>query len=146
HQGPGARGPSRRCAPDRDAGAEPRRSRRGAGRDQERSHHPPREPHRSGAAPRARRARAEPRRGRGPRFRFASRERSAPVGYRSRTMEGSVVTAFRRRWREPTRRYALGVTVLALGGLGFLPQIAGPGYDSALVSGLVLPALVAVTA
>src|SRR5689334_2048750 len=60
--------------------------------------------------------------------------------------EGSVVTAFRRRWREPIRRYALAVTVVALGGLGFLPQLGGPGYDSALVNGLVLPALVAVAA
>lgn len=60
--------------------------------------------------------------------------------------EGSVLTAWRRRWREPTRRVALAVTLVVLGGLGFLPQLGSPGYDSALVDGLVLPALVAVAA
>lgn len=57
-----------------------------------------------------------------------------------------VLAAWLRRFREPTRRNALALTVLALGGLGFLPQLGGPGYDSALVNGLVLPAIVAVTA
>lgn len=36
--------------------------------------------------------------------------------------------------------------MLLLGGLGFLPQLGGPGYDSALVNGLVLPATVAIAA
>jgi formylglycine-generating enzyme required for sulfatase activity len=54
--------------------------------------------------------------------------------------------AWVRRWRERPRLYALAATVLALGGLGFLPQLGGPGYDAALVSGLVLPAVVAIAA
>jgi len=58
--------------------------------------------------------------------------------------EGSVFAAWLRRFREPTRRNALVVTAVALGGLGFLPQLGGPGYDAALVNGLVLPAVVAV--
>ncbi len=33
-----------------------------------------------------------------------------------------------------------------LGGLGFLPQLGGPGYDYALVSGLVLPGIAAAVA
>ncbi len=33
---------------------------------------------------------------------------------------------------------------LSLGGLGFLPQLGGPGYDSALIAGLVLPVSVGV--
>lgn len=46
----------------------------------------------------------------------------------------------------PARRNALLVAVLALGGLGFLPQLGGPGYDAALVSGAILPAIAAIAA
>jgi len=42
---------------------------------------------------------------------------------------------------ESTRRNALLVAVGVLGALGFLPQLGGPGYDAALVSGVVLPAI-----
>ena len=55
-------------------------------------------------------------------------------------------SAWLRRWRQPSRRNALGLAAVALGGLGFLPQLGGPGYDSALVSGLVLPAVAAAAA
>jgi formylglycine-generating enzyme required for sulfatase activity/tetratricopeptide (TPR) repeat protein len=55
----------------------------------------------------------------------------------------AVATAWLRRFREPVRRNGVLLGVLALGGLGFLPQLGGPGYDSALVSGLVLPGLAA---
>src|SRR4051812_43399206 len=38
----------------------------------------------------------------------------------------------------------LAVTALALGAIGFLPLFGGPGYESALAAGLVLPFAVAV--
>ena len=44
---------------------------------------------------------------------------------------------------ESTRRNALILAVGVLGALGFLPQLGGPGYDAALVSGAVLPAIAA---
>jgi tetratricopeptide (TPR) repeat protein len=47
---------------------------------------------------------------------------------------------------ESTRRNALLVAVGVLGALGFLPQLGGPGYDAALVSGVVLPAVAATAA
>ena len=55
----------------------------------------------------------------------------------------AVVTAWLRRFAEPRRRNGALAAVAGLGALGFLPQLGGPGYDSALVSGLVLPGLAA---
>jgi tetratricopeptide (TPR) repeat protein len=60
--------------------------------------------------------------------------------------EASVFFALVRRWGEPARRNALGLSVLVLGALGFLPQLGGPGYDAALVSGAILPSIAAVAA
>jgi formylglycine-generating enzyme required for sulfatase activity len=51
-----------------------------------------------------------------------------------------------RRFREPAPRSGLILALVSLFALGFLPQLAGPGYDAALVSGLVLPATAAVVA
>jgi formylglycine-generating enzyme required for sulfatase activity/tetratricopeptide (TPR) repeat protein len=58
----------------------------------------------------------------------------------------AVATAWFRRFLEPRRRNGALVALVATGGLGLLPQLAGPGYDSALVSGLVLPGLAAAVA
>ncbi|RYZ04495.1 MAG: tetratricopeptide repeat protein [Myxococcales bacterium] len=46
--------------------------------------------------------------------------------------------------RSRAERAALGVAALALGGIGFAPQFGGPGYESALAGGLVLPSIAAV--
>ena len=43
-------------------------------------------------------------------------------------------------------RRALVLTALLLGATGFLPQFGGPGYESALAGGLVLPSVAAVAA
>ncbi|APR75365.1 Hypothetical protein A7982_00711 [Minicystis rosea] len=40
----------------------------------------------------------------------------------------------------------LGVAVIAVGGLGFVPLFGGPGYEIALGAGLILPFVVAITA
>jgi tetratricopeptide (TPR) repeat protein len=56
------------------------------------------------------------------------------------------VTAILRPFRDPARRNALIFATVALGGLGFLPQLGGPGYDAALVSGVVLPSVAAIAA
>lgn len=56
---------------------------------------------------------------------------------------GAVATAWLGRFREPARRNGALIALLGLGGLGFLPQLGGPGYDFALVSGVVLPGLAA---
>jgi tetratricopeptide (TPR) repeat protein len=55
-------------------------------------------------------------------------------------------TAILRPFRDPSRRNALILATVALGALGFLPQLGGPGYDAALVSGLVLPGVAATAA
>ncbi len=44
-----------------------------------------------------------------------------------------------------SEQVGLGVATLTLLGLGFVPQLGGPGYDFALVSGVVLPSACAVT-
>ena len=54
------------------------------------------------------------------------------------------------RWLSPIRRIppGLGSAVVAaviLGAIGFLPLFAGPGYESALAAGLLLPSLAATT-
>ncbi|HLV67479.1 MAG TPA: hypothetical protein VKY73_16770 [Polyangiaceae bacterium] len=41
--------------------------------------------------------------------------------------------------------FGLALAFLLLAGLGFLPQLGGPGYEAALVAGLVLPSIAAVT-
>ena len=38
-------------------------------------------------------------------------------------------------------RWAAGVCVVIFGALGFVPQFGGPGYESALAAGLILPVL-----
>jgi hypothetical protein len=48
------------------------------------------------------------------------------------------------RFRTRTRAAGALVLVLLLGGLGFLPQFAGPGYEAALLAGVVLPSLSAI--
>ena len=60
--------------------------------------------------------------------------------------EESSFVALGRRWAEPARRNALALAVLVLGALGFLPQLGGPGYDAALVSGALLPSIAAAAA
>jgi len=57
--------------------------------------------------------------------------------------EASVFIALSGRWAEPARRNALVLAVVALGALGFLPQLGGPGYDAALASGALLPSIAA---
>ena len=47
-------------------------------------------------------------------------------------------------FRARTRRLGALFTVVLLGGLGFLPQFAGPGYEAALLAGVVLPGLSAI--
>jgi len=42
-------------------------------------------------------------------------------------------------------RWAAGVSVVAFGALGFVPQFGGPGYESALSAGLILPVLTALS-
>lgn len=49
-------------------------------------------------------------------------------------------------WRSPPRAIAAAASAFLLGGLGFLPQLAGPGYEAALISGLVLPGTAALAA
>ena len=56
------------------------------------------------------------------------------------------MTAWLGKFREPRRRNGTLVAGLVLGALGFLPQLGGPGYDAALVSGLVLPGVAATVA
>ena len=46
--------------------------------------------------------------------------------------------------RSRPQQRALGAAVLLLAALGFLPLVAGPGYEAALVAGLMLPSLGAV--
>jgi formylglycine-generating enzyme required for sulfatase activity len=58
----------------------------------------------------------------------------------------SVLSPWLRRFREPAPRNGLILSLVSLFALGFLPQLAGPGYDAALVSGLVLPGTAAVVA
>jgi tetratricopeptide (TPR) repeat protein len=47
--------------------------------------------------------------------------------------------------RSRTERIGVGVAAGLLTVLGFLPQLGGPGYDAALVAGVVLPAACAIT-
>lgn len=49
-------------------------------------------------------------------------------------------------WRARPRWIAAAFSALLLGLLGFLPQLAGPGYEAALIAGLVLPVTAAVAA
>lgn len=46
--------------------------------------------------------------------------------------------------RSRAEQGALGVAVLLLSGIGFAPQFGGPGYESALAGGLVLPSAAAI--
>ncbi|HET9932244.1 MAG TPA: tetratricopeptide repeat protein [Polyangiaceae bacterium] len=48
-------------------------------------------------------------------------------------------------WLPPSERVGLLFGWGALAALGFLPQLGGPGYDSALVAGIVLPSTAAVS-
>jgi hypothetical protein len=41
-------------------------------------------------------------------------------------------------------RAGLIVAFALLGALGFVPQLGGPGYEAALVAGIVLPSLAAI--
>ncbi|HEY4159376.1 MAG TPA: hypothetical protein VGM29_14810, partial [Polyangiaceae bacterium] len=52
-------------------------------------------------------------------------------------------TAFDKPWRSPAVRVASVVCALAFVAFGFIPQFGGPGYESALAAGLVLPSLCA---
>ncbi|HEY3500235.1 MAG TPA: SUMF1/EgtB/PvdO family nonheme iron enzyme [Polyangiaceae bacterium] len=54
--------------------------------------------------------------------------------------------AWLERFRSRTRAAGALLVLLLLGGLGFLPQFAGPGYEAALLAGVVLPGLTAVVA
>src|SRR5262245_45084783 len=47
--------------------------------------------------------------------------------------------------RSQAERVGVGVTLGGLFALGFLPQLGGPGYDSALVAGVVTPSASALT-
>src|SRR5450432_3720372 len=49
-------------------------------------------------------------------------------------------------WRSRVVRVAALVTALAFLGFGFIPQFGGPGYESALGAGLILPAATALCA
>jgi formylglycine-generating enzyme required for sulfatase activity len=49
-------------------------------------------------------------------------------------------------WRSRPRGLAALFSALVLGALGFLPQLAGPGYEAALIAGLVLPVTAAIAA
>ncbi|HEY2409426.1 MAG TPA: tetratricopeptide repeat protein [Polyangiaceae bacterium] len=52
-------------------------------------------------------------------------------------------TAFDKPWRSPAVRIASVICALAFTAFGFIPQFGGPGYESALAAGLVLPSLCA---
>ena len=42
------------------------------------------------------------------------------------------------------RRLGVVIAFALLAALGFVPQLGGPGYEAALVSGLVLPSIAAI--
>jgi tetratricopeptide (TPR) repeat protein len=64
---------------------------------------------------------------------------------------GELARTFRLRgaallaWFSPSERIGFSLALAVLTLLGFLPQLGGPGYDSALIAGLVLPTTASVS-
>lgn len=64
---------------------------------------------------------------------------TAPDGRRAWIAEGSIL-------RSRAHQIVAGIVFLLMGAIGFVPLFGGPGYESALAAGILLPSIVSVLA